>query len=68
MEPHQERAFIGRSPFLNGENYSHWKVKMQYFLKMQSENFWNIVEFGWSPPKVLDREGRPTNVMKPKLE
>ena len=41
---------------------------MQYFLKMQSENVWNTVEFGWSPPKVLDREGRPTNVIKPKLE
>ncbi|KAL6342710.1 hypothetical protein AAG906_013116 [Vitis piasezkii] len=35
---------------------------------MQSEKVWNAVEFGWSPPKVLDREGRPTNVIKPKLE
>ncbi|KAL6348246.1 hypothetical protein AAG906_005538 [Vitis piasezkii] len=35
---------------------------------MQSEKVWNIVEFGCSPPKVLDREGRPTNVIKPKLE
>ncbi|KAL6321940.1 hypothetical protein AAG906_035845 [Vitis piasezkii] len=35
---------------------------------MQSEKVWNTVEFGWSPPKVLDREGRPTNVIKPKLE
>ncbi|RVW67902.1 hypothetical protein CK203_065256 [Vitis vinifera] len=68
MEPHQEGASIGRPPFLTGENYSHWKVRMQYFLKMQSEKVWNAVEFGWSPPKVLDREGRPTNVIKPKLE
>ena len=68
MEPHQEGASIGRPPFLIGENYSHWKVRMQYFLKMQSEKVWNAVEFGWSPPKVLDREGRPTNVIKPKLE
>ena len=35
---------------------------------MQSEKVWNVVEFGWSPPKVLDREGRSTNVIKPKLE
>ncbi|RVW23645.1 hypothetical protein CK203_093944 [Vitis vinifera] len=35
---------------------------------MQSEKVWNVVEFGWSPPKVLDRERRPTNVIKPKLE
>ncbi|KAJ9696872.1 hypothetical protein PVL29_008873 [Vitis rotundifolia] len=68
MEPHQEGASIGRPPFLTGENYSHWKVRIQYFLKMQSEKVWNTVEFGWSPPKVLDREGRPTNVIKPKLE
>ena len=41
---------------------------MQYFLKMQSEKVWNVVEFGWSPPKVLDREWKPTNVIKPKLK
>ncbi|RVX20532.1 hypothetical protein CK203_002544 [Vitis vinifera] len=35
---------------------------------MQSEKIWNAFEFGWSPPKVLDREGRPTNIIKPKLE
>ena len=68
MEPHQERASIRRSPFLTGENYSHWKVKMQYFIKMQSEKVWNAVEFDWSPLKVLDREGRPTNGRKLKLE
>ena len=33
-----------------------------------SEKKSNAVEFGWSPPKVLDREGRPTNVIKLKLE
>ena len=44
------------------------KVLQQYLLKMQSEKVWNVVEFGWSPPKVLDREGRPTNVIKLKLE
>ena len=37
MEPHQEGAPIGIPPFLIGENYSHWKVRIQYFLKMQSE-------------------------------
>ncbi|RVW51970.1 hypothetical protein CK203_067988 [Vitis vinifera] len=49
MEPHQEGASIGRPPFLTGENYSHWKVRMQYFLQNA-------------------KEGRPTNVIKPKLE
>ena len=68
MEPHQERASMGRPPFLTGENYSHWKVKMQYFLKIQREKVWTAVEFGWSPPMVLDRESRSTNVVKPKLE
>ncbi|RVW92457.1 hypothetical protein CK203_042693 [Vitis vinifera] len=29
---------------------------------------WNAVEFGWSPPEVLDKEGRPTSVIKLKLE
>ncbi|RVW62743.1 hypothetical protein CK203_060213 [Vitis vinifera] len=39
MEPHQEGTSIGRPPFLTGENYSHWKVRMQ------SEKVWNAVEF-----------------------
>ena len=68
MEPYQEGASIGRPTFLTGENHSHLKVRMQYFLKTQSEKVWNAIEFGWSSPKVLDREGRPTNVVKPKLE
>ena len=68
MEPHQEKASIGTPPFLISENDFYWKMRMQYFLKMQSEKVWNAVEFGWSPPKVLDREDRPTNVIKPKLE
>ncbi|RVW33961.1 hypothetical protein CK203_100752 [Vitis vinifera] len=34
MEPYQEEASIGRPPFLTGENYSHWKMRMQYFLKI----------------------------------
>ena len=68
MEPHQEGDSIGRPPFLIGENYSHWKVRLQYFLKMQSEKVWNTVEFGLPPPKVLDRKGRLTNVIKHKLE
>ncbi|RVX07782.1 hypothetical protein CK203_021866 [Vitis vinifera] len=45
MEPHQEGTSTGRPPFLTGENYSHWKVRMQYFLKMQSEKVWNTIEF-----------------------
>ncbi|RVW13656.1 hypothetical protein CK203_093997 [Vitis vinifera] len=68
MEPHQEGASIRRPPFLTDENYSHWKVRIQYFLKSKVKKVWNAVEFSWSPPKVLDREGRPTNVIKPKLE
>ena len=41
---------------------------MEYFLKIQSEKVWNAIEFGWNSPKVLDREGRPTSVVKPKVE
>ena len=35
---------------------------------MQSEKVWNVVKFGWSPPKMLDIKGGPTNVIKSKLE
>ena len=45
-----------RPPYFKGENYLHWKVRMQYLLKMQSENVWKPLNSG-RPPKVLDREG-----------
>ena len=43
-------------------------MKMQYFFKMQIEKVWNVVEFGWSAPKMLNKEDRPTYVIRPKLE
>ena len=68
MEHHQEGASIKRPHFLTVGNYPHWKVKIKYFLKMQNEKVWNAVEFGWNSPRVLDREGRPTSVVKPNVE
>ena len=44
------------------------KWECNIFLKLQRKKVWNTIEFGWSPPKVLDRENRPTNIIKPKLE
>lgn len=38
-----------------------------FFLKCKWK-VWNVVEFGWSSSKELDRESRLTNVIKPKLE
>ena len=29
---------------------------------------WNAIEFGWNPSKVLEREGRPTSVLKPQVK
>ena len=68
MEPYQDGASIWRPRFLTGKNYSHLKVRMWYFLIMQSKKGWNAFEYGWSLSKVLDRECWPTNVIKPKLE
>ena len=41
---------------------------MPYFLNIQSEKVWNPIEFGWTPPKVLDKEGKSTSVIKPTLD
>ena len=35
---------------------------------MQSKKVWNAIKFGWNSPKVLDREGRRTSMVKPKVE
>ena len=56
MDPCQKVTSMVRPPYFKGENYLHWKVRMQYLLKMQSENVWKPLNSG-RPPKVLDREG-----------
>ena len=35
---------------------------MQYFFSKCKQKVWNAIEFGWSPPKVFDKEGRLTNI------
>ena len=44
MEYHQESSLIGKPTFLIGDNYLHWKVKMEYFLKMRNKKAWNAIE------------------------
>ena len=69
MKPHQEGTSIGRPLFLIIKNHSHWKVRIHYFFfKIQSKKVWNTIKFGWSPHKVLDREGRLTYVVKLNLK
>ena len=41
---------------------------MMVFLKMQSERVWNLVEYGWGPPLILDAQGRSIGELKPKHE
>ncbi|KAL6348673.1 hypothetical protein AAG906_019372 [Vitis piasezkii] len=41
---------------------------MMVFLKMQGESVWNLVEYGWGPPLILDAQGRSIGELKPKHE
>ncbi|KAL6349717.1 hypothetical protein AAG906_041124 [Vitis piasezkii] len=35
---------------------------------MQGESVWDLVEYGWGPPLILDAQGRSTGELKPKHE
>ncbi|KAL6348397.1 hypothetical protein AAG906_005705 [Vitis piasezkii] len=58
MEPHQEGASIGRPSFLIGENYSHWKVRMQYFLKIPTNIIKPKLEWDRGDNEVSENNAR----------
>ena len=39
---------------------------MKYFIKMQGEWVWNLVEYEWGAPLKLDMNGKSTSELKPK--
>ena len=41
---------------------------MMFFLKMQGERVWNLIEYGWGLPLILDTQGRSIGELKPKKE
>ena len=57
-------ASMNSPPYFDGNNYSHWNTWMMFFLKMQ--RVWDLVEYGWGPPLILDAQGRSTEELKPK--
>ena len=58
MEQQKSGALLNSSPYFDGNNYSFWKVRMMFFLKMKGERVWNSIEYGWGPPLILDTQGR----------
>ena len=39
-------APLNSPPYFDGSNYPHWNVRMNFFIKMQVERVWNLVEYG----------------------
>ena len=68
MEQSKSGAPLNSPPYLDRNNYSHWKARMMVFLKIQGERVWNLVEYGWGPPLILDAQGRSIRELKPKHE
>ena len=59
-----EGGFINRPPILDGTNYDYWKVRMVAFIKYVDSKVWKAMVKGWDPPKILDSDGKATNVLK----
>ena len=68
MEQSKSGAPLNSPLYFDKNNYSHWKARMMFFLKMQGENVWNWVEYGWKPHLILDAQGISIGELKPKNE
>ena len=47
MEQSKSGVSLNSPPYFDGNDYSHWKARMMFFLKMQGKMVWNSVEYGW---------------------
>ncbi|MQM05035.1 hypothetical protein Taro_037845 [Colocasia esculenta] len=43
---HNEGQFVNRPPLFDGEDYTYWKTRMDYFLKGHDYQIWSIIEEG----------------------
>ena len=59
---------LNSPPFFYGSNYPHWNAQINFFLKVQGEMVWNLVEYGWGPALKLDVNRKSTGELKPKQE
>ena len=59
---------LNSPPFFYGSNYPHWNAQIIFFLKVQGEMVWNLVEYGWGPALKLDVNRKSTSELKPKQE
>ena len=45
MELQQVRSLINNLSYFGGNSYPYWQARMNFLLKMQGEQIWNVVEF-----------------------
>ena len=45
--------FLNAPPYLDGSNYTFWKVRMRAFLCSIDKAVWDAVEIGWKKPEAV---------------
>ena len=45
-QSHNEGQSVNRPPLFDGEDYTYWKTRMEYFLQGHDYQIWSIVEEG----------------------
>ena len=66
MEQSKSGAPLNSPLYFDKNNYSHWKARMMFFLKMQGERVWNSAKYGQGPPLILNSQGISISELKPK--
>ncbi|GAV58203.1 zf-CCHC domain-containing protein/DUF4219 domain-containing protein/UBN2 domain-containing protein [Cephalotus follicularis] len=59
-----ESQNISKSPFFDGNNYSHWKAKMTIFIQSLDYNLWVLIVDGPHLPSIRDENGE--SIPKPR--
>ncbi|XXG79823.1 hypothetical protein AAC387_Pa09g0814 [Persea americana] len=65
MVLNREGTSTSKTHLLDGSNYAYWKQMMIGFLKSIDDNFWDIVEEGYSKPTIV---ANGQTVSKPKAQ
>ncbi|KAG7579060.1 Zinc finger CCHC-type [Arabidopsis thaliana x Arabidopsis arenosa] len=60
MEPPREGSSVTRPPFLDGNNYSYWKIRMKSFISSIDGEAWNSIILGYNVPVITDNDGNTT--------
>ncbi|KAH0662145.1 hypothetical protein KY284_027076 [Solanum tuberosum] len=64
----QEGTSQTRPPYFNGKHFSHWKVRMETFIKSYDVKLWRVIKLGDIPIPISNTSDESQSSATPSLE